>query len=103
MKCNLPKGYKSSISEEVAFDQPTQYSIKRMPQIDRRNTPMGYNGSSMMAYGTGKNYNFTTNARSRKNAQVRNNRNAMTGARMSESERSFQRIAQKCNSDAQEM
>ena len=103
MKCNLPKGYKSSISEEAMLDRPTQYAIKGMPQIDRRNMPMGYNESPKMTYGTGKNYNFTNNARSRRNAQIRNNRNAMYDARMSESERSFQRVSQKYNSDAQEM
>ncbi len=100
MNCNLPKGFKASVSDRAGFDSPRQYVIRSMPQIDRRNVPMGFNESPMMSYGTGKNYNFTNSARLRRNAQARNNRNA---TRKSESARSFARIVAKYNSEESEM
>lgn len=103
MKCNLPKGYRASLSEEAILDKPVRYTIKSMPQIDRRNMPRGYNESPKMAYGTGKNDNFTISARSRRNERERVQKASMNYGRLSESERAFQRVVAKYNDGAQEM
>ena len=56
-----------------------------------------------MAYGTGKNDNFTISARSRRNEKERAQKASMNYGRLSESERTFQRVVAKYNDDAQEM
>jgi hypothetical protein len=103
MKCNLPEGFKATVSEEAGFDAPNQYKIKSMPQIDRRNMPIGYNQRPKMAYGTGKNYNFANQARSRRNEQTGRRNNAVNDSRISESSRVFNRMAGKYNSYESEM